>query len=78
MDITQKQYLFQSPYHSQVQFGREDQSVKQNESAQQQGQELVQSTNATANDAQLFASSQSSEVEPRVTTPSTSLLDTYA
>ena len=79
MDVTQKQYIFESPYHSRVQLGREDPTAQQNDNTQQQSQELTQNTNTTAKEAQQFAATQTSEVEPKVTaTESTTLLDTYA
>lgn len=71
-----KQYLFQSPYSSQVQIGRLDPSVEQNQKAQEQTQSLVSSTNQTAKEAQQFNSAQTKEVTPSVTSKDS--LDLYA
>ncbi len=74
-----KSYLFQSPYPSQVQFGRENTVSKENEKMQQDSAQLEQQTNQTARDAKTMETSQSREVEPRVTQSSdNSRLDVYA
>lgn len=77
MDVTAKSYLFQSPYHSRVQFGIEDTTAQQNQNTQQQSNELMQNSNQTAKNAQTFETSQTKEVEPKVTATD-ALLDTYA
>lgn len=71
-----QQYLFQSPYSSQVQIGRPDPSAAQNEQTQDQTNALVKSSDQTRQEAQNFQSSQTKEVEPQVS--SSKLLDTYA
>lgn len=71
-----KQYLFQSPYSNQVQIGRPDPSVEQNQKVQEQTQSLVSSTNQTAKEAQQFKATQTKEVTPSVA-PKDSL-DLYA
>ncbi|MDH4944286.1 hypothetical protein [Sulfurimonas sp. C5] len=67
-----KQYLFQSPYSSPVQFGRVDPSSK--ESSSQDNKQLLSSTNQTANKAQVFQSTQTQEVTPTVS----GKIDVYA
>jgi|FLOH01.1.fsa_nt_gi hypothetical protein len=62
------QYTFQSPYSSQVQIGRPDTSVKQEQSAP--------NTNQTQQKAESFAATQVKEVTPTVNT--NQLLDVYA
>jgi len=62
------QYTFQSPYSSQVQIGRPDTSVKQEQSAP--------NTNDTQQKAESFAATQVKEVTPTVNT--NQLLDVYA
>lgn len=74
--MTVSRYLFQSPYTSQVQVGRPDPSVKQEQGTQSSGAELPKSTNATLQKAQDFQATQVSEVKPTV--DSASLLDVYA
>jgi hypothetical protein len=71
-----KQYLFQSPYSSQVQIGRLDPSVEQNQKTQEQTQSLVNNTNQTAKEAQQFNSAQTKEVTPAVASKDS--LDLYA
>lgn len=71
-----KQYLFQSPYSSQVQIGRPDPSVEQNQRTQEQTQSLVSNTNQTAKEAQQFNSTQTKEVTPSVASKDS--LDLYA
>jgi len=71
-----KQYLFQSPYSSQVQIGRLDPSVEQNQKAQEQTQSLVSNTNQTAKEAQQFSATQTKEVTPSVASKDS--LDLYA
>ncbi len=66
-----KQYLFQSPYSSPVQFGRVDPSSKE---SSQDDKQLLNSTNQTANKAQVFQSTQTQEVTPTVS----GKLDVYA
>ena len=78
MDVMSKSYLFDSPYHSRVQFGREDTTAQQNQNTQQQSQNLAQNSNETLKQAQTFQSTQQSDVEPTVKSSSTNLLDTYA
>jgi hypothetical protein len=70
------QYLFQSPYNSQVQFGRPDPATKQNEQTQDALNSLTQDTNAVAKQAQSFEQSQTKEVTPTVESPNQ--LDVYA
>ena len=71
-----KRYVYQSPYNSPVQFGREDPSMKKN------GDEtkLMQQSNQTLQKAQTFSQTTQKEVTPRVNETQTSqrLLDTYA
>ena len=74
MDTTQ--YLFQSPYNSQVQFGRPDPSTKQNEQTQEAINSLTQDTNAVTKEAQSFGESQTKEVTPTVESPNQ--IDVYA
>jgi hypothetical protein len=76
MDVMSRSYLFESPYYSRVQFGREDTSAKQNEQMQQESASLAQNSNETAQQAQTVQASQESEVTPRVN--ENALLDTYA
>ncbi|MCD6259391.1 MAG: hypothetical protein J7J31_07295 [Helicobacteraceae bacterium] len=71
-----KQYLFQSPYSSQVQIGRPDPSVEQNQKVREQTQSLVSNTNQTAKEAQQFNSTQTKEVTPSVASKDS--LDLYA
>jgi len=77
-------YLFQSPYSSQVQVGRPDPSVKQEEESArvstQANVDVTTATNQTLQDAQVFQTSQVSEVEPTVepAVESSQLLDVYA
>ncbi|WP_428737500.1 hypothetical protein [Sulfurimonas sp.] len=71
MQVTQ--YLFQSPYSSPVQFGRVDPSTQDSSQASAQ---LLNSTNETANKAQTFQVTQTSEVTPTVSSSNT--LDVYA
>lgn len=76
--MTVNRYLFQSPYTSQVQVGRPDPSVKQEQGTQTQstGAELLQTTNQTVQEAKSFEVAQVSEVKPTV--DSAQLLDVYA
>jgi hypothetical protein len=76
MDVMSRSYLFESPYHSRVQFGREDTSAKQNEQMQQESASLTQNSNETVQQAQTVQASQENEVTPRVN--ENALLDTYA
>lgn len=69
MQVTR--YLFQSPYSSPVQFGRVDPSSKD---SSQDNTKLLNSTNETANKAQVFESTQTKEVTPTVS----GKLDVYA
>lgn len=69
MQVTR--YLFQSPYSSPVQFGRVDPSSKD---SSQDNTKLLNSTNETANKAQIFESTQTKEVTPTVS----GKLDVYA
>jgi len=62
------QYTFQSPSTSQVQIGKPDTSVKQEQSAP--------NTNQTEQKAKSFAATQVTEVSPTV--DSSQLLDVYA
>ncbi|MFT7860526.1 MAG: hypothetical protein ABXS93_06290 [Sulfurimonas sp.] len=71
MQVTQ--YLFQSPYSSPVQFGRVDPTTKEDS---QEDQQLLSTTNETANKAQNFQSTQTKEVTPTVS--SGNELDIYA
>ena len=71
-----QQYLFQSPYSSQVQIGRVDPSVAQNETQQEQTSSLAESSNQTRKEAQNFQSSQTKEVQTQMS--DSRLLDTYA
>jgi hypothetical protein len=70
------QYLFQSPYSSQVQFGRPDPSTEQNEKTQEAVSALSSDTNTVAKEAQAFQQTQKSEVTPTVESPNK--LDIYA
>jgi hypothetical protein len=70
------QYLFQSPYNTQVQFGRPDPSSEQNQKLQSDTNKLNQQTNSTAKEASNFQTNQTSEVKPTVS--SSNLLDIYA
>ena len=70
------QYLFQSPYSSQVQFGRPDPSTEQNEKTQEAVSSLSSDTNTIAKEAQNFAQTQTKEVTPTVESPNK--LDVYA
>ncbi len=76
--MTVSRYLFQSPYTNQVQVGRPDPSVQQEQGTQAQssGSELLQTTNQTVQEAQSFEATQVSEVKPTV--DSAQLLDIYA
>ena len=74
--MTVNRYLFQSPYSNQVQVGRPDPSVKQEQGVQNSGTELPKSTNQTLQKAEAFQATQVSEVEPTV--DSNQLLDIYA
>ncbi len=77
MQITR--YLFQSPYHSQVQVGRPDtSSVKQGSTQSDSG--LQEAANQSLEKAQSFQETQVQEVEPTVepTADSSALLDIYA
>lgn len=76
--MTVNRYLFQSPYTNQVQVGRPDPSVQQEQGTQAQssGSELLQTTNQTLQEAQSFEATQVSEVKPTV--DSAQLLDIYA
>ena len=75
-------YLFQSPYSSQVQVGRPDPSVKQEQSTQGNAADLPTGTNQTLQEAKSFQAAQVSEVEAtvevEVEVDSTQLLDVYA
>ena len=74
--MTVNRYLFQSPYSSQVQVGRPDPSVKQEQGTQSSSAELPKSTNTTLQKAQDFQATQVGEV--KATVESTKLLDIYA
>ncbi len=70
------QYLFQSPYNSQVQFGRPDPLSDQNEKTGEAVSSLTKDTNTTAKEAQSFQQSQTKEATPTVESPNK--LDIYA
>jgi hypothetical protein len=74
MDVAR--YTFQTPYPQQVQIGRPDPSVKQEDEQNKQNASLVQNTDQTAQQAQSFQASQTKEVEPSVAPQHE--LDTYA
>lgn len=74
MDVSR--YMFQTPYPHQVQIGRPDPSVKQEEEQNKQSVSLAQNTNQTAQQAQNFQASQTKEVELSVAPQHE--LDTYA
>ena len=74
--MTIDRYLFQSPYSSQVQIGRPDPSVKQEEASNKAAAEFSGSTNQTLQNAQNFKATQIGEAKPTVETYK--LLDTYA
>ena len=57
------QYLFQSPSSSQVQIGRRDTSVKQEDTS---SKDLGTTPNQTVADAKAFVATQTSEVKPSV------------
>ena len=67
-----KQYIFQSPYSSQVQIGRPDPMQKN----MQESTSLIQNSNETLKKADTFAQTQKQEITPNVSTDR--LLDTYA
>ena len=69
-------YLFQSPYPSQVQFGRPDPTSGQNQRTQEDLTKLNKTTNTVANEAQTFQASQTKEVKPTIESPNK--LDLYA
>ena len=72
-------YIFQSPYSSQVQVGRPDPSVKNEEgesSKTQSSSGSFTTVNSTVQEAQVFEATQTSEVKPTV--ESNQLLDVYA
>ena len=71
-------YIFQSPYSSQVQVGRPDPSVKQEESSSvgSSSSQSVPVVNETLSSAQSFGATQVGEVTPTVS--SDNLLDVYA
>jgi hypothetical protein len=69
-------YLFQSPYHSQVQFGRPDPASQNDQKTQDNLDAINKKTNTTLQDAQNFKTSQTNEVKPTVESPNT--LDIYA
>ena len=68
MEVTR--YLFKSPSTSQVQIGTPDPSSKKETEAQQKSQEdtekLTKETNSTLKEAESFATTQTKEVEPKV------------
>lgn len=66
-------YIFQSPYPSQVQVGRPDTSATQEE---QSKQTAVSTPNTSLEKAKSVQAVQTQEVKPKVET--SSLLDTYA
>ncbi|WP_373071309.1 hypothetical protein [Sulfurimonas sp.] len=68
--------MFQSPYHSQVQFGRVDPSSQNQEKTQNDLNGINNATNTTLKDAQNFQTTQTSEVKPTVS--SSNQLDVYA
>ncbi len=72
MDIQSKSYVFESPYHSRIQVGREDPSA----SKEEQADTFTKDANQPLQEAQSFQNAQEKPVEPRVTTDA--LLDTYA
>ena len=74
MNVTR--YTFQSPYPNQIQIGRPDPSVKQEQSAQNASEQLLKSTNDSLANATSFQATQTSEVTPTVS--SSHVLDTYA
>jgi len=69
-------YIFQSPYSSQVQVGRPDPSVKQNDSSTQGSDVSFSAVNTTVEEAQTVKATQVQEVKPAV--ESAQLLDIYA
>ncbi|DAB30610.1 MAG TPA: hypothetical protein CFH84_03185 [Sulfurimonas sp. UBA12504] len=71
MDVSS--YIFQSPYHSQMQIGRPDTSATKQENATQNA---LKTPNPTIEKAQSFQASQTQEVKPTV--QDAPLLDTYA
>lgn len=69
-----KQYLFQSPYSSPVQYGRVDPTTKDTST---QTQQLLNTTNQTMSEAKTVQATQTQEVTPTVSS-SSSTLDLYA
>ncbi|QFR50231.1 hypothetical protein FJR48_11020 [Sulfurimonas lithotrophica] len=69
-------YLFQSPYHSQVQFGRPDPSSEQNQKTDNNLTNLNDVNNSVQKEAQSFQATQTTEVKPKVS--SANKLDVYA
>ncbi len=69
-------YVFKSPYPSQIQVGRLETSVSGGQSKQENGSELVSTTNESLNNAESFKATQTQDVQPTV--KSDTLLDTYA
>jgi len=69
-------YLFQSPYNSQVQFGRPDPSSEQNKQTQKTLDALTKDTNTISKEASTFQTSQKDDVKPSV--ESAHKLDIYA
>ncbi|MGB3961439.1 MAG: hypothetical protein WBK95_04335 [Sulfurimonas sp.] len=66
-------YIFQSPYHSQMQIGRPDTSAANQQNA---AKEALNTPNPTLEKAQNFQASQTKEVKPTI--QDAPLLDTYA
>jgi hypothetical protein len=69
-------YLFQSPYSSQVQVGRPNTSSSGEQKSTQSDSGLQQAINKPLEEAQSFKETQIQEVEPAV--KSDALLDIYA
>jgi hypothetical protein len=69
-------YLFQSPYNSQVQFGRPDPASSSEKQTNKNMSSINQEANTTLKDAKSFQTSQTTEVEPKV--QSANELDIYA
>ncbi len=68
MDV--KRYTFQSPYPSQVQIGRPDPTVKQEQSSNEASSDLLKNTNEVQKKATAFEATQKQEVQAQVATNS--------
>ncbi|MCW8837200.1 MAG: hypothetical protein OQK11_00725 [Thiovulaceae bacterium] len=69
-------YLFQSPYNSQVQFGRPDPTSTSEQKTQENLDSIQEVNDTTAQKAESFETVQTNEVTPKVESPFT--LDVYA